>query len=114
MDAEAAVIGVEEQMHNDNPAFRNELGRTARSSAKAGKAGAGVLGKLNLRGLNGDYAGVEFDCGTGFDAKEREELWALDPSEVIGQIAKIKYFPTGSKDRPRHPVWLGFRDERDM
>jgi DNA ligase-1 len=111
-DTEALVIGVEELQHNDNPAFRNELGRTARSSAQDGKRGAGVLGKLNLRGLEGDYAGVEFDCGTGFDAEQRKELWG-DPA-VIGRIAKIKYFPIGGKTSPRHPVWLGWRDSRDL
>ena len=116
-DMEARVVGVEEQQHNDNPVFRNEVGRTARSSAKAGKVGAGVLGKLNLVGLAGDYAGVAFDCGTGFDAKERQELW--DNPSVIGRIAKVKYFPTGGilasdGGKPRHPIFQGWRDERDL
>jgi len=113
-DMEAFVIGMEELMHNDNEAFTNELGRTARSSAKDGKRGAGVMGKLNLKGLNGDYAGVEFDCGTGFDAQQRKEFWAWGMSKLNGAVAKIKYFPTGGKDKPRHPVFLGWRDKRDM
>jgi DNA ligase-1 len=110
-DLEARVVGVEEQQHNDNPAFTNEVGRTARSSAKAGKVGAGVLGKLNVEGISGDYAGVRFDVGTGFDAAERQELWINPP---IGRIVKVKYFPTGGKDLPRHPVYIGWRDGRDM
>lgn len=111
-DMEATVVGMEEMQHNDNPAFRNEAGRTARSSAKDGKRGAGVMGKLNLVGT-GDYKDVSFDCGTGFDAAMREELWAQG-EKLNGAIAKIKYFPTGGKDKPRHPVFLGFRDKRDM
>jgi DNA ligase-1 len=110
-DLEARVIGVEEQMHNDNPAFTNEVGRTARSSAKAGKVGAGVMGKLNAEGICGDFAGVRFDVGTGFDAGERQELWDNPP---IGRIVKVKYFPSGGKSLPRHPVYIGWRDERDL
>jgi DNA ligase-1 len=110
-DLEARVIGVEEQMHNDNPAFTNEVGRTARSSAKAGKVGAGVMGKLNVEGICGDFAGVRFDVGTGFDAGERQELWDNPP---IGRIVKVKYFPSGGKSLPRHPVYIGWRDERDL
>ena len=112
-DMEATVTGMEEMQHNGNEAFTNELGRTARSSCKAGKEGMGVLGKLNLKGLTGPFAGVSFDCGTGFDAAMREELW-FHKSNLNGAIAKIKYFPVGSKDKPRHPVFLGWRDKRDI
>jgi DNA ligase-1 len=68
-----------------------------------------------LRGLNGPYEGVEFRCGTGFDAADRERLWR-DPKRgttVIGRVAKIKHFTVGAKDKPRFPVWLGWRHEDD-
>jgi DNA ligase-1 len=110
-DMEATVVGVEEMQHNGNDAFTNELGRTARSSCKGGKVGLGVLGKLNLVGMTGPFKDVAFDCGTGFDAKQREDYWDVD---VTGMVAKIKYFPVGSKDKPRHPVFLGWRDKRDL
>lgn len=113
VDSEAEIVGVYEQERNDNVAFKNELGRTARSSAKGGKVAAGVLGGLAVIGLNGDYNGVEFSVGTGFDATQRESLWREQES-LVGQIIKLKYFPSGAKDRPRHPVFLGFRDARDM
>ncbi len=110
-DMEAVVTGMEELLTNNNPAFRNELGRTARSSAKAGKVGDCRMGKLLVRGLNGPYEGIDFQVGTGFDDAQRDAMWLEPP---IGQIAKIKFFPTGGKDLPRHPVFLGWRDERDM
>jgi DNA ligase-1 len=110
-DMEAIVTGMEELLSNNNPAFRNELGRTARSSAKAGKVGDCRMGKLLVRGLNGPYEGIDFEVGTGFDDVQRDEFWLNPP---IGQIAKIKYFAHGAKDKPRHPVWLGMRDKRDM
>jgi DNA ligase-1 len=119
VDFEAKVVGVYEEMHNANEAKRNELGRTERSTAKAGKVGKGTLGGLILVAINGDYEGVEFRCGTGFDRDTRAALWAesspadypeVEREGLNGRVAKVKYFPIGSKDKPRHPVFLDWRN----
>jgi DNA ligase-1 len=112
IDFEAVVIGVYEELHNGNVAKTNALGRTERSSHAAGKTGKGTLGGLELRALNGPAEGVEFRCGTGFDAADRLALW-LDHHHgdpLVGKVAKVKSFPIGVKDKPRHPVFLGWRD----
>lgn len=109
IDAEAVVIGFEERMHNGNEATVSELGRTKRSSHKAGKSGRGDLGALIAR----TPAGVEFSIGTGFTDAERAALWA-DRDSLVGRIAKYKYFPVGVKEAPRHPVFLGWRVKEDM
>ena len=108
-DFEATVIGFEERMHNGNEATTNELGRTKRSSHKENKTGRGDLGALLLR----TKEGVEFSCGTGFDDAQREEIWTKR-EKYLGQLAKIKSFEIGVKDKPRHPVFLGWRDKRDL
>lgn len=118
LDAEAVIESVYEYQTNNNVATTNALGRTERSSHKANKVGAGVLGGLNVRALNGNYKDVEFSIGTGFDGAddkngERGLLWR-DRDVLIGKIVKFKYFPSGSKDRPRFPVFHGFRDARDL
>jgi DNA ligase-1 len=107
-DAEAIVVGVEEEMHNGNEAETNELGRTKRSSAKAGKVGKGTMGALVVRGVGGAFDGVEFNIGTGFDAADRAREWP------IGEMVKFKYFAVGVKDKPRHPVYLGSRMAKDV
>jgi DNA ligase-1 len=107
-DAEAEVIGVEERMHNGNTATTNALGHTERSSHKENLVGRGDLGALVVRGINGPYAGVEFTVGTGFDDSDRASLWNMD---LTGKVVKYKFFPMGSKDRPRFPVFLGFRED---
>jgi DNA ligase-1 len=113
VDYEGEVVGTYEMEHNGNMATTNELGRTQRSSHKENKTGMGVLGGLVLRGIGGEYDGVEFGCGTGFDAATRADLWQRRDT-LIGTIARVRIFPSGSKDRPRHPVWAGWRDKRDM
>lgn len=105
VDGEAEVIGIEEEMHNANEAKRNKLGRTERSSAKAGLVGTGRMGALLVRDL---ATGVEFSIGTGFNAEDREAKWPK------GTVVKYKSFKVGVKDKPRFPVFLGRRMKEDM
>ena len=115
-DSEAEIIGWEEQMHNGNAAETDNLGRTKRSSHKANKTGKGTLGALIVKDLK---TGVEFNIGTGFDDELRAELWKMTKNvhahgPFHGMVVKYKYFPTGSKEKPRFPVFIGFRDLIDM
>jgi DNA ligase-1 len=110
VDAEAEVIGVEERMHNDNVAEKDNFGRTKRSQDQDGMTPAGDLGALVVRDI---LTEVEFCIGSGFDAATRIQLWK-EKGSLPGKIVKYRYFPTGVKDKPRFPTFLGFRDEEDM
>jgi DNA ligase-1 len=117
-DAEAVVIGTYAWETNNNTATMNALGRTERSTHKAGKTALDILGGLHVRGLEAPYLNVEFSIGTGFSGAddaggERAKLWK-QRSKLVGQIAKFKYFPLGSLDRPRFPVFLGWRNKIDL
>jgi ATP-dependent DNA ligase len=108
-DAEAVIIGVEELLRNENEAKTNALGRSERSTSKAGKVPGGTMGKLIVRA-----AGFEdFGIGTGFTAQDRAEIWD-DRSAQIGRLVKFKFQACGTDARPRLPVFLGFRDPADM
>lgn len=107
-DCEVIVIGYEELMRNTNEAKVNPLGRTERSSAKAGLVQGGTLGALVCT-----LEGVQFNVGTGFTARERQKMWKTKES-LIGRTAKIKYMGLSKIGCPRHPVFLGFRDEIDI
>ena len=109
-DSEAEIIGFEEEMFNGNTAETNELGRTKRSTAAAGLSGKGTLGAFLVRDL---VTGVEFSIGTGLTALQRGLFWQRQ-DEYVGKLVRYKHFPIGAKDRPRHPVFTGFRDARDM
>lgn len=110
MDSEARVLGYEEQMHNTNEAKTDAFGNTERSQAQSGLIPKGVLGTLIVRDLETD---VEFKIGTGFDDSLRLNLWANRDS-LVGKLVKYKYQPSGVKDAPRFPTFLGLRSEDDL
>lgn len=109
LDDEAILIDVLEKQHNMNEATQDAFGRTKRSTCQDGKVGADTAGTLVVRTADG----IEFGIGTGFDETTRAQIWA-DPSAFIGQLVKYKYFPVGVKEKPRHPVFLGFRHQEDF
>lgn len=110
LDSEAEVLECIELEHNNNVATKNELGRTKRSSHKAGKSAGFTLGALRVKDVK---TGVEFQIGSGFTEQDRNELWAIR-QELPGSFIKYSYFPTGNKEKPRFPVYLGRRSEIDM
>jgi len=109
-DSEAEIIGFEEEMFNGNEAETNELGRTKRSTAQAGLVGKATLGAFIVQDC---VSGVRFSIGTGLTAADRYEAWA-DRDRLVGSLVRYKYFPVGVKDKPRHPVFLGYRSKLDL
>lgn len=108
-DAEFKVVGYECLYSNQNEAKINELGHTERSTAKDGLVAMDKLGVLKLV----TESGVEFGCGSGFDDATRVQLWN-ERDNLIGRLAKVKYFEQGNYDVPRFPVFLGWRDSSDL
>lgn len=106
-DSEAIVLNLIEQMENTNEKTTDELGRSKRSSHKAGKVAKGTLGSCMVRDI---VSGVEFDVGSGFNDEQRQHYWD-NPKLLKGKTIKYKYFPTGSKDKPRFPVFIGVRED---
>lgn len=109
-DAEATVLGFEELMHNANEATTNALGKSERSSHKENKVPMGILGALIVKDVK---SGVEFNIGTGFNDQDRTSIWAAR-DKVQGATVKYRFQPAGVLDKPRFPVFVGFRDERDQ
>ena len=108
-DSEAEVLEVIEEMQNNNTATRNELGRTHRSTAKAGLTGKNRAGALRVRDLT---SGIEFKLACANDA-DSDWFWT-HRTAVAGRIVKYKSFLVGVKDAPRFPVYLGGRESWDM
>jgi DNA ligase-1 len=109
-DSEAVIHDTEEKMHNDNEKTTDALGRAKRQSLKENLRPAGVLGALVVQDV---HTGVKFNVGTGFNDNERRQLWTTRKA-IIGKVIKYRFFPTGSKEKPRFPTYLGFRDSIDF
>jgi DNA ligase-1 len=109
-DSEAVVFSLQEKMHNENEAVKDELGHTKRSSHQENQIPANTLGAFCVKEMK---TGVEFKIGTGFDSDFANQVWS-NQKDYIGKIIKYKAQKVGEKDKPRFPSFLGFRDERDL
>ena len=109
-DSEATILGFEELERNHNVAKKNVFGRTERSLIKANMVGGNTLGTLLVKDIN---SGIEVRVGSGLDDTMRMEIWS-NQEKYLNQIIKYKYFSVGVKDKPRHPVFQGFRHLDDM
>ena len=109
MDDEAEIIAFREKMVNTNEGLKDNFGRTKRSSCQDGLKPSGTLGGFILR----NSEGLEFSCGSGLNDALRDEIWK-NQSKYLGKLVKYKYMSKGVKELPRHPVFMGFRDETDL
>lgn len=109
VDAEAVIEGFEELYINTNPAEIDKLGYQKRSSHLSNQMPAGMLGKLLVRAINGRFGNETFFIGSGFDDSLRRKIWN-NREEYLGRIVKFKYQDAGAKNKPRSPIFLGFRD----
>ena len=109
MDDEAEIISFREKMINTNEGLKDNFGRTKRSSCQDGLKPSGTLGGFILR----NSEGLEFSCGSGLNDALRDEVWK-NKSKYLGKLVKYKFMSKGIKNLPRHPVFMGFRDETDL
>ena len=110
VDSEAIITNVTPLFRNTNEAKTDALGYTERSTCKENMLATNLLGSISVKDI---YTDVEFSIGSGFDEQTRIDLWQQKDS-LIGKIVKYKHFPVGEKDKPRFPVFIGFRPEEDM
>ena len=92
---------------NVNPQTRDELGYAKRSTSKSGLVPLATAGKLVLRTRWG-----ELSVGSGLSDDLRSYIWK-NKSSLLGALVTFKYLPHGMKDKPRHPIFIGFRHPDD-
>lgn len=110
MDAEAVVVDVVEKQTNLNEKKTNALGLTERSSHKANKRGAGVMGALVCR--MGRSNAFTFELGTGFNDEQRAAIWRQREHYAnAGLVVRYKYQGLTPAGLPRFPVFQGWRND---
>lgn len=109
--SEARIIGYEEEYENTNETFYDVYGKAIKRKTKDGKEGKGRLGKYLC--VSPDYSEpFKVSCMTMTHA-ERESRW-LSREKDIGQYLRFKHLKHGEMDRPRHPLYAGFRHPDDF
>jgi DNA ligase-1 len=109
MDGEAVVVALEEAEENTNEAKKDELGRTKRSSAKAGKVGKGMVGTIVVK----DKKWGEMRLSPGIMTHaERVANWANGGKSLLGEVVHWRAFGYGVKDKPRFPRFYGLRTDK--
>lgn len=123
-DAEILVTGVSEGEVNTNEAKKNALGRTERSSAKAGMVNNGQIGSIQgvlLADFHDPFTGkllfakgLPITVGSGEMTVNEAEYYFKNQKEIIGHVVKFKHMTHGVKDLPRFPTYMSHRLPQDM
>jgi DNA ligase-1 len=123
-DAEIRVTGITEGQMNANEAKTNTLGRTERSSAKAGMVPNGQVGSVQGT-LLADFhdpitgrllfgKGLPVTVGSGEMSVVEATRYFREPHLIIGHVVKFKHMTHGVKDLPRFPTYMTHRLVQDM
>lgn len=123
-DFEIKVTELIEEETNTNEAKKNTLGKTERSSAKAGKVPNGKVGAVKgevikdvicpLTGRTLFPKGQVITAGAGRMKDAEAKAFFENPSTIVGHIAKIKHLAYGVMDQPRMATFECLRDPIDM
>ena len=124
MDSEMLVTGFTEGETNLNQATTNALGRTERSSAKAGKVPNGTVGAIHGTVLQDIHcpmtgnllfrSGLPITIGPGEMTEAEAKHYFEHSDELVAHIAKFKHMTHGIKDLPRMATFISLRLKEDM
>lgn len=106
---DAEIIGVVQSTEVREGAEKkvNELGRSVTSKKKDDRV---LIDKASA--FNVLYEGKELKVTLAMDDNEKTEVWK-NREFYIGKTIEYKGMLVGSKDVPRHPVFLRFRTDKD-
>lgn len=103
-DAEARIIGFEQLLRNQNEQKPDNFGFAKRSAHKANMVPVDMVGSLIVE----TEEWGQFNIGSGLDDALRIEMWHSQ-QQYLGRQITFKYIPHGTKDKPRQPIFKGFR-----
>lgn len=108
---EATILRFETQMHNENEAFKDELGRTKRSEVAEGLSETDMVGAAWVQD---DMFPRPFKISLGTMKHEEKKHAKANPEEYIGATCRYSYFPHGVVEVPRHGQYDGLRPNFDL
>lgn len=110
MDGEAKILNFIKEQTNLNPVTINELGYVKRSTCKENLHPINKIGSLYVEDIT---SGVRFNIGTGWNDKLGLDMYN-NTNKYSNLIVKYKCFAYTPDGKPRFPVFVGFRDIKDL
>jgi DNA ligase-1 len=106
---DAEIIGVIQATEVDPNAEKkiNELGRSVTSKKKDDRI---LIEKASAFVVK--YHGLDLKVTLAMSDEEKEEVWK-NKNKYLGRMIEYKGMLVGSKDLPRHPVFIRFRDDKE-
>lgn len=105
---DAKIIGITQQYISTAEAEYNELGKSFRSHKKDDMVPIERAASFEVVMEDGTKLSVSI----GQEESHRDEIWK-NQENFIGQWIEFKAMQVGSKDRPRHPNFIRYRDPKD-
>ena len=103
---ELTIVDFEEQYENCNRIERNNLGLVDRSSSQRNLVGKDTLGAFICE--HPTWGVVRVGTGVGLTEGLRKKIWE-NRAGYKGRQIVIKFKGHGMKDKPRSPIYVGFR-----
>lgn len=123
-DFEIRVTKIFAAEENTNEKKTNTLGRSERSSAKAGKVAKEMLGSMEGIMLADFYnpitkklmfkKGLLITAGRGEMTAAQAADYYHNPDKIVGHIVKVKTMTHGVKVKPRFPTYVSHRLLQDL
>jgi len=116
------VTRVIEGQTNENEQTRTPNGYAERATLAENMLPNGQIGTVCgyaletvlHRGKEVVKKGDEISIGAGKLSHKERKMYFENQNQIIGKIAKFKFFPIGIKDKPRFATFQCFRDPVDM
>lgn len=112
-DTEGTLVDWEPRLINLEESKKDERGLLKKGKKKANLIPTEEVGVLILKSPK---FSEPVRVGSGLDNKLAKEIYQ-NPSLYLGKMVKFKYLPSTGEaysKKPRHPVFIGFRDEMDL
>jgi DNA ligase 1 len=108
-DGESEVLGYDLLCKNMAESTINALGLKEKSHRLEDRVEQEAIGCFHVRDV---HSGIEFSVSTGMTKQQREDFYKIRDS-LIGKIVNYKYQKV-ELNKPRFPVFRGFRDKIDF
>lgn len=110
--SEMRIEDFQEQMENANDQVPNERGYMHRPGSRENYYPKDTLGALVGTDI---YTGVQVRLGGGKGLTQalRLHIWR-NQSEYVGKLAEYRFMKLGSREKPRMPQFVCFRDPEDL